>query len=115
MLAFDETSHRTRPHRGRIASRAPLWGFVRWSLDGSLEEYRNPDTGLTVNAITPAGRVRTGFWNTEENRSDLPPQTRDNVQDPGVMNDAMVLLTTQGSDSVTDKSMSAPEREDHLG
>lgn len=73
------------------------------------------DTGVNVNAITPAGSVDTGFWNTDEKRSHLPPEAREAVQDPDVMDDAMVLLARQGPDGVSGESLPAPEWERRLG
>lgn len=121
------------PHmleRGRgtivnVSSAYGTHGAVGWSpyvsskhgLEGLTKTtaLETADTGITVNAITPAGSVRTGFWNTEEKRSHLPPEARDEVQDPDVMNDAMVLLAAQNPEGVTGESMSAPEWEDLLG
>lgn len=73
------------------------------------------DTGINVNAIDPGGSVETGFWNTADKRSHLPPAERDRVASPDVMNDAMVLLAGQGPEGVSGESLTTSEWEERLG
>ena len=95
------------------------WGpYVssKHGLEGLTETValEHADDGINANAITPAGSTNTGFWDTDEKRSHLPPAERDAVQDPDVMDEAAVLLAAQGPDGVSGESMSAPEWEARL-
>jgi 3-oxoacyl-[acyl-carrier protein] reductase len=73
------------------------------------------DTGINVTAIDPGGSVNTGFWNTAEKRQYLPPEARERVSDPTIMNDAMVLLASQDPHGVSGESLARTEWEDRLG
>lgn len=80
----------------------------KWGVEGLTRtlaaELR--DDGVNVNAIDPGGRVDTAFWS---HRDDVEKR------DPTVMNDAAVLLASQGPSGTTGESMTAAEWEDVLG
>jgi 3-oxoacyl-[acyl-carrier protein] reductase len=67
------------------------------------------DAGINSNCLDPGGRVATGFW------SHLPEAEQADILDPDVMNEAAVLLATQGPGGVTGESMTADEWEARLG
>ena len=70
---------------------------------------------MTVNAVLPGGSVETGFWNTDEKRSNLRPSARDEIQDPDVLDDTVAALLAQGSDGVTGESQRVSAWEEQLG
>ncbi|MFC6718364.1 SDR family NAD(P)-dependent oxidoreductase [Natrialbaceae archaeon GCM10025810] len=82
-----------------VASKWGLEGLTR-TLAMELEE-----DGITVNAVDPGGRVDTGFWDH------LPDRERAEILGPDAMDEAAVLLASQGPDGITGESKTAREWE----
>ncbi|QSW97773.1 SDR family NAD(P)-dependent oxidoreductase [Haloterrigena alkaliphila] len=96
--------------RHAIGGAAP-YVSSKWGLEGLTRTtaLEGEEHGVTANALDPGGRVDTDIW------AHLPDEEREQILDPDVMNDAAVLLASQGPDGVSGESMPAEEWEQRLG
>lgn len=97
---------------GRVATAgAAAYVSSKWGLEGftRVVAREGEDQGVNANAIDPGGRVNTDIWNH------LPESEREKILQPDVMDDAIVLLASQGPEGVSGETHTASEWEDVLG
>ncbi|MFB6109768.1 MAG: SDR family NAD(P)-dependent oxidoreductase [Halodesulfurarchaeum sp.] len=96
---------------GRVATAgAAAYVSSKWGLEGftRVVAQEGEDRGVNANAIDPGGRVNTDIWNH------LPESERQEILQPDVMDDAIVLLAGQGPGGVSGETHTAAEWEDVL-
>lgn len=83
----------------------------KWGLEGftRVTAREGEDRGVNANALDPGGRVNTDIW------AHLPQEERQEILQPGVMDDAAVLLASQDPHGVSGESMTAADWEERLG
>lgn len=91
---------------GASAYVASKWGLEGLTRVTHLEVH---DRGVNANALDPGGRVNTDIW------AHLPESERTSILQPDIMNEAAVLLATQGPGDVSGESMDAAAWERRLG
>jgi len=97
---------------GRYATEgAAAYVSSKWGLEGftRVVSLEGEDHGVNANSLDPGGRVNTDIW------GHLPEEERQEILQPDVMDEAVVLLAEQGSDGVTGETHTAAEWEDFLG
>jgi len=94
----------------RAIAGAGCYVASKWGLEGvtRVTALEGEGRGVNANALDPGGRVNTDIW------AHLPQEERQQILQPGVMDDAAVLLAAQGPDGVSGESMTAEEWERHF-
>lgn len=96
--------------RAAIAGAGP-YVASKWGLEGftRVTAMEGEAHGVNANALDPGGMVNTDIW------AHLPEEERQEILQPDVMDDAAVLLASQGPEGVSGESMDAGEWEERLG
>lgn len=80
----------------------------KWGLEAltKITDVEYNEHGINANSLDPGGRAQTKFWDH------LPPEEHREILPPDVMNDAAVLLASQGPGGISGESMNARDWEE---